>query len=622
LLGWIAGPPEHFTTKNVNFHPGERVEKQMILINNSRQRVTCDAAWSTDAGAAMQGAKRVVIPPGDQTRVPLEFKLPDDLKPGSYRINASFRFSPGESQEDSLVVQVLPRAVAPHLRSKIALFDPVGQTAKLMAALGVACQPVDAAADLSGFDLLLIGKQALTVEGPAPRLQRVRDGLKVVVFEQNARVLEQRLGFRVEEYGLRQVWPRVADSPLLAGLKAEDLRDWRGAATLLPTNLDYTLNPRFNGAPTVSWCGLDVTRLWRCGNWGNVASVLIEKPPRGDFLPIVDGGYALQYSPLLEYREGRGLVLFCQMDVTERTESEPAAETLVGNLLSYMDDWHPARQRTAVYDGEPEGLAWLAACGIAAAPFKGEPLTSDQVLVAGPSVGHELEAQSAAIGAWVRAGGGVLALGLGQAEANSFLPTKVTMNAAEHIAGFFPAFGASSPLAGVAPADIHNRDPRTLPLVTGGATVYGDGVLAATGNVVYCQLVPWHFDTSPKQFNQRRTFGRTSFAVSRLLGNLGVSGATPLLDRFSEPVAATQGGLATRNPRSRDAGSMGCISRSRSNAMTRIGSSGGECKLMLLLTKNHCGAGATTISPLTGLGRAPEARHRCRRRIPCGIPVP
>jgi len=25
---------------------------------------------------------------------------------------------------------------------------------------------------------------------------------------------------------------------------------------------------------------------------GNVASVLIEKPPRGDFLPIVDGGYA------------------------------------------------------------------------------------------------------------------------------------------------------------------------------------------------------------------------------------------------------------------------------------------------------------------------------------------
>ena len=122
------------------------------------------------------------------------------------------------------------------------------------------------------------------------------------------------------------------------------------------------------------WCGLEVTRLWRCGNWGNVASVLIEKPPRGDFLPIVDGGYALQYSPLLEYREGRGLVLFCQMDVTGRTESDPAAETLAGNILRYVDAWQPAPQRTAVYAGEPAGLAWLAACGIEAAPFKGEPL--------------------------------------------------------------------------------------------------------------------------------------------------------------------------------------------------------------------------------------------------------
>ena len=92
----------------------------------------------------------------------------------------------------------------------------------MLAGLGVSCQPVDADADLSGFDVLLIGKGALTVDGPAPDLKRVRDGLKVVVFEQTADVLEKRLGFRVEEYGLRQVWPRVPDSPLLAGLKTRE----------------------------------------------------------------------------------------------------------------------------------------------------------------------------------------------------------------------------------------------------------------------------------------------------------------------------------------------------------------------------------------------------------------
>ena len=223
------------------------------------------------------------------------------------------------------------------------------------------------------------------------------------------------------------------------------------------------MSPRYNGAPTVRWCGLEVTRLWRRGNWGNVASVLIEKPPRGDFLPILDGGYALQYSPLLAYREGRGLVLFCQMDVTGRTESDPAAETLANNILRYVEAWRPTPRRTAVYAGEPAGLAWLSACGVQATPCKGEPPGADQILLVGPGGGREFATQAPAIAAWIKAGGRVLALGLDQAEANSFLPTPVTMRSAEHIAASFPPFSAQSPLAGVAPADIHNRDPRTLP---------------------------------------------------------------------------------------------------------------------------------------------------------------
>jgi hypothetical protein len=401
------------------------------------------------------------------------------------------------------------------------------------------------------------------------------------------------------------------------------------------------------------------------------------------------------------------------MDVTARTESEPAAETLAANILRYVNAWRPAPRRTANYAGEPAGLAWLAACGVKAASLKSEPPTADQVLIVGPGGGRALAAQAPAIGAWVKAGGHVLALGLDEAEANSFLPTKVTMQPKEHIAAWFPPFNALSLLAGVAPADVHNRDPRKLPLVVGGATAYGDGVLAATGNVVFCQLPPfqvsktmgalsslavtegdsaehkkstlvslgslvsaqfgqklpageigktytfaasvkalggpavvrleveragqpwdraargpditvspgawtelhltfpvdkaypegwqaylngsgdgarfqiqrmrlyegpyipkddpasaateapdrnlfknvnfeaglasWYFNHGPEQFNLRRTFGRTSFAVSRLLGNLGVSGSTPLLARFGDPVGASQGPSRIKN---------------------------------------------------------------------------
>jgi hypothetical protein len=115
---------------------------------------------------------------------------------------------------------------------KIALLDPKGETARLLAGLDVRFRKVEATADLSGYDVLIVGKEALTSDGPGPDVGRVRDGLKVVVFEQAAKVLEERFGFRVAEYGLRQVFPRVPDHPLLAGLEADHLRDWRGAALI------------------------------------------------------------------------------------------------------------------------------------------------------------------------------------------------------------------------------------------------------------------------------------------------------------------------------------------------------------------------------------------------------
>src|SRR5213078_692976 len=220
----------------------------------------------------------------------------------------------------------------------------------------------------------IVGKGALTLDGAAPDISRVRDGLKVVLFEQTSDVLEKRLGFRVEEYGLRQVFTRVPDHPFLANTKPANLRDWRGSATIVPLRLKYELRPRYG--PTVEWAGIPVTRVWRCGNRGNVASVLIEKPARGDFLPILDGGFSLQYSPLTEYREGKGLVLFCQLDVTGRTEGDPTAETLVRNILRYLSDWKPVPRRSAVYAGDPAGRTYLASMGVPVRPWEGAHLSN------------------------------------------------------------------------------------------------------------------------------------------------------------------------------------------------------------------------------------------------------
>jgi hypothetical protein len=420
-------------------------------------------------------------------------------------------------------------------KARIALFDPRGETATWLKASGVVSQLVEATSELSGYDLLIVGKGALTLTGPVPDIRSVRDGLTVIVFEQTGEVLEKRFGFRVAEYGLRQVFPRVPDHPLLHGLAREHLRDWRGEATLLPPRLKYEMRPRHG--PTVLWCNLPVTRLWRCGNRGNVASALIEKPARGDFLPVVDGGYALQYSPLLEYREGAGRVLFCQLDVTGRTETDPAAETLARNLLRYGSTRSPFARRTAVYAGDPAGLSHLESAGIKARPLPEAKLAPEQVLILGPGGARQLAGQAAVLGNWLQAGGHLLALGLGQEDLRLLSPLPVTVKVGEHISTGFAAFGRDSLLAGVGPADVHNRDPREVPLVRAGARRFGNGVLAQAEEVkaVFCQLVPWQF-ASDKPMNLKRTYRRVSFLLTRLLGNLGVESATPLLDRFDRPV--------------------------------------------------------------------------------------
>jgi hypothetical protein len=551
LLAYLGGKPARFTSKDHNFLAGEAVEKQLIVINNSRATVTCRCWWRLGLPRAVMGGRAVVLPTGQRARIPLRFPLPAHLGAGRYTLLARVQFggaegakAPGtrgsvsgaELQEDTFTVNVMAPPPPAPVGPSIAIFDPRGETASRLRALGVRCRQVGADADPAPFDLLVIGKGALTPGAPAPDLLRVRRGLKVIVLEQTAEVLEQRLGFRVAEYGLRQVFPRLAHHPALAGLDTESLRDWRGEARLLPPRLKYVVGAR--SAPEVKWCGMDVTRVWRCGCRGNVASVLIEKPARGDFLPILDGGFGLQYSPLLEFREGRGMVLFCQLDVTGRTEADPAADRLLRNLLRYAADWRPRPSRHALYAGGAAERTHLESAGFELEPLESRRLTPDAVLVLGPGGGGELASQAPAVRQWLRGGGHLLALGLSESEAKGILPAPVSMRRAEHIAATFGLPEAGSWLAGLGPSDLQNHDPRGLPLVSGGAEIVGGGVLARTrdGSAVLSQLAPWDFSPGPQR-NLKRTFRRVAFLTTRLLCNLGVPCDTPLLGRFGLPVA-------------------------------------------------------------------------------------
>jgi hypothetical protein len=162
------------------------------------------------------------------------------------------------------------------------------------------------------------------------------------------------------------------------------------------------------------------------------------------------------------------------------------------------------------------------------------------VLITGPGSGNALASQKDELAQWLKDGGHLLAIGCNADELNSFLPDRIETKNAEHISTFFEPLSAKSFGAGIGPADLHNRAPNDFPMVVGGAEPVGNGVLAQSrsGGVILCQVPPWHFDD--QHANTKKTFRRISFTLDRLLANLGVAAATPLLERFHHPIQKTE----------------------------------------------------------------------------------
>ncbi|MDA1193069.1 MAG: hypothetical protein O3A46_15445, partial [Candidatus Poribacteria bacterium] len=484
-------------------------------------------SWEFALPEPVIGETVVTVETGEQARIPLSFDLPRAMPEGEYALSVSVAFSGGKTQTDSFTIHVVsPLDPIIWGEKRLALFDPVGETRTLLTELNTPFDAIDANADLSAYDTLIIGKKALTLDGAAPDIARVREGLNILVFEQTSDVLERRLGFRVQEYGLRQVFPRAADHAALKGVGVDQLRDWRGEATTTEPVLTYRMRPQHG--PTVDWAGIETSRPWRRGNRGNVASVLIEKPGRGDFLPIVDGGFALQYTPLVEYREGSGAIVFCQLDVTGRTQPDPAAIRIVTNLVRYVATRQPSPSRAIAVIGDRTMRDQLATLGVDIASFAHEQLADYQALVVGPGSASILSEKREVIGEWIDKGGYLLTIGLHETELSA-LPVVPETDRREYIASTVEPDAMDRLLEGVGSGDLHIRVPRELSLIGGNALAQ-----SIQRNVVFCQIAPWMFGGTVRE-NERMPYRRTSFVLARLLGNMGVRGETPLVGRVSSP---------------------------------------------------------------------------------------
>ena len=135
-LAWIAGPAEAYTAKDHHFSSGQKVQKQIVLINDTRQRQDSTAAGATVGGQEVAKDQVQGSLAGSEIRfIPLQFTAPSQ-EAGSKvdgRITLSATIGQDKHQ-DAFAFRVFGQDQPG--RGEIAVVDPEGLTGKMLANLG------------------------------------------------------------------------------------------------------------------------------------------------------------------------------------------------------------------------------------------------------------------------------------------------------------------------------------------------------------------------------------------------------------------------------------------------------------------------------------------------------
>ncbi len=323
FLGFIAGDARNAIAKTHIFAPGETVRKQIALIHDGFGPL----AGRVTGRVTLEGRQLAAID------LPFQFtSAATECRPFSFTVPASARgtlekplrgaidvtFTAADGRElgrDRFAFSVLKPAAADS--AGVVLYDPKG-TGSFLADRVSRTVTTPAFADAK-----------IVVIAPGAFTQDVFDSIPrnaaALVLEQETATLE-RLGLRVYPVRLREFWPD-ASFPV----DAELLRDWRGGRPFALGESTKPLRKGYNNTTSTT---------------GMVAPSVIDTPTRGNFTPLLHGGFDLAQTPLLETTLDGRRVIFSQLALTEENvKAEPAAQAIVSALLARLKT--PAAERSA-----------------------------------------------------------------------------------------------------------------------------------------------------------------------------------------------------------------------------------------------------------------------------------
>ena len=528
-LAYLVGPARRFTAQDHLFQPGEKLEKQVAIINDLRRDATFGYSWSaTLAGKPLtKGQGSVKVAAGDKTMIPFSLTVPAVKAdtPGQIVLTATLDGKTDETLKDRFDFTVLAPTPPAKTTAKIALYDPKGLTAKLLTGAGVRCQTAALPTAPAGTGLFIVGREAMTLDGPGLDLAGLTaQGTNVLICEQSEEVLQRRWGFRTASPGVRRAFVRQPGHPVCKGLTDDLLRDWRGSSSLLPA---YPLKAEFHRSyPQEMWCGFLNSRTWQWGNYGSVASVVIEKPARGNWSNVLDCEFDQQYTPLTEWLAPKGRVIFSQLDFSGRDLPEPAAQRLLENLLAYAQQPATAKLAPCRIEAGADFAATLKQLGVQTG--------GREIAVIGP--GASPEAAKAA-GAEAQT---IVCLGLDGKALSAVLPFGVTTEEQKltHTLIGRPTSGA---LVGLGNSEFHWRARLSVPVIhkapdelqLPASGIFAEGSVGGK-RYVLMQSTPAMLDWQGAP-QLKRTWRHSLVALARVLTNCGVALDCPLQERLNTP---------------------------------------------------------------------------------------
>ncbi len=510
LLVYIAGAAGHPTAKDHVFTSGEKISKQIAAIWDGFTERHLELAWKAQiAGQTVgEGKLPVILSSGDIQLLPLEFAAPmvTARATGTIELTATDGPAGVVVAHDDFDFQIYPPfALPPAARNaRLAIFDPAGDSVAALRKLGFQPAVLSSPQAWQTGDLLVIGRGALGALGEPDglALRAVPASVPILVLEQDGNTLE-KWGLRTYPIRTRTVFPLPAESPLLRGLGAPDLSDWRVEPRLLPAGVE----PLRNGYN------------YHTDYAGTVASVTLETPTRGNYTPLLQNGFDLRETPLLEANfKGRRWV-FCQLSVVDPLPGaapkpgDPVGARLLANLVAELAA-EPAHPLAAfgVLGGQAD--AELAHEVGSAAPriLTPDALGTVKVALVGQAGPHP-----EALKAWVEHGGTAIIL----PQPTEFYAACLPAVAVTPKVGWLLPVPAGAVFAGLGQGDFHYRE--RLPLLTFNGTG-GDAadIPAGQGHWILLGFDPrrLHLPDAPWL---RLSYAHQCRVLAQVLTNLGVA---------------------------------------------------------------------------------------------------